>query len=53
MFLIIEFIFFIFKLYLYLNFMNEKGWNLDKKYVFGIENKSLSMEFMFIKFYNF
>lgn len=23
--------------------MNEKGWNSDKKYVFGTENKSLSM----------
>lgn len=32
--------------------MNEKGWNSDKEYVFGTENKSLSMEFMLTKLYN-
>lgn len=39
-------------LYLDSNFMNEKGWNSDKKYVFGTENKNLSMEFMLTKLYN-
>lgn len=52
MFPILESILFTSKLYLYSNFMNEKGWNSDKKYVFGTENKSLSMEFMLTKLYN-
>lgn len=52
MFPILESILFTSKLYLYSNFLNEKGWNSDKKYVFGTENKSLSMEFMLTKLYN-
>lgn len=52
MFPILESILFTSKLYLYSNFINEKGWNSDKKYVFGTENKSLSMEFMLTKLYN-
>lgn len=52
MFPILESILFTSKLYFYSNFMNEKGWNSDKKYVFGTENKSLSMEFMLTKLYN-
>lgn len=52
MFPILESILFTSKLYLYSNFMNEKGWNSDKKYVFGTENKNLSMEFMLTKLYN-
>lgn len=52
MFPILESILFTSKLYLYSNFMNEKGWNSDKKYVFGTENKSLGMELMLTKLYN-
>lgn len=52
MFPILESILFTSKLYLYSNFINGKGWNSDKKYVFGTENKSLSMEFMLTKLYN-